>query len=105
MKVWGFYKDEGRLPRPAAVTEALTRVGYRHVALDLEHQTVQFDRSGVELDPGGIGKGYAVDRLIEVLKRHDVDAAFVSAGGSSIYGRERHLRSREAGFGRAALAS
>jgi FAD:protein FMN transferase len=86
MKVWGFYKDEGRLPRPAAVTEALFLVGYRHVVLDSEHQTVQFDRSGVELDPGGIGKGYAVDRVIEVLKRHDVDAAFVSAGGSSIYG-------------------
>ena len=48
--------------------------------------TVRFDRPGVELDPGGIGKGYAVDRMVEVLKRSGVEIALVSAAGSSIYG-------------------
>jgi thiamine biosynthesis lipoprotein len=41
---------------------------------------------GVRLDLGGIGKGYAVDRMIEVLKRHGIRAALVSGGGSSVYG-------------------
>ena len=49
-------------------------------------QTVYFDRAGVELDPGGIGKGYAVDRMVDVLKRNGVKIAFVAGSGSSIYG-------------------
>jgi FAD:protein FMN transferase len=85
MKVWGFYKGEGALPRPADVTDALTRVGHRHVRLDAAAQTILFDRAGVELDPGGIGKGYAVDRMVEVLRRSGIAVALVSAG-SSIYG-------------------
>jgi FAD:protein FMN transferase len=86
IKVWGFYKGEGALPRPADVTDALTRVGYRHVRLDPTARTIHFDRPGVDLDPGGIGKGYAVDRMVGILKRHRVRIALVSASGSSIYG-------------------
>jgi thiamine biosynthesis lipoprotein len=86
IKVWGFYKGEGVLPRPADVTDALTRVGHRHVRLDATAQTIQFDRPGVELDPGGIGKGYAVDRMVKILKGNGVRIALVSAAGSSIYG-------------------
>src|SRR6267154_3685433 len=59
MKVWGFYKGSGHLPHRPEVLAALGKVGYRHIRLDAGAQTVWFDRSGVELDPGGIGKGYA----------------------------------------------
>lgn len=86
MKVWGFYKDEGHLPRRDEVASALTRVGYGHVILDPGEKTVRFDRAGIELDPGGIGKGYAVDRMIAILRSRGVRAALVSAAGSSIYG-------------------
>jgi thiamine biosynthesis lipoprotein len=86
MKVWGFYKGEGALPRPSEVTDALTRVGHRQLRLDAAARTIHFDRPGMELDPGGIGKGYAVDRMVEILKRTGVHIALVSASGSSIYG-------------------
>lgn len=86
MKVWGFYKGEGALPRKGDVSGVLGRIGYRQVTLDPVTRTVRFNRDGVELDPGGIGKGYAVDRMVDVLKRHGVRAALVSAGGSSLYG-------------------
>ena len=86
MKVWGFYKGTGRLPHRAEILEALDRVGYRNVALDPRGQTVKFTRPGMELDPGGIGKGYAVDRMVDVLKQHGIRTALVSASGSSIYG-------------------
>ncbi len=86
MKVWGFYKGTGHLPHRAEVLAALTRVGYRHVRLDPQHMTVSFDRPGVELDPGGIGKGYAVDRMTAVLRAKGITSALVSGSGSSIYG-------------------
>ncbi|MCU1237425.1 MAG: ApbE family lipoprotein [Candidatus Solibacter sp.] len=86
MKVWGFYKGTGHLPHKPEIAAAMAKVGYRHVHLDPATQTVKFDRPGVELDPGGIGKGYAVDRMVEVLKRNGVTIALVAGSGSSIYG-------------------
>jgi thiamine biosynthesis lipoprotein len=86
MKAWGFYRGEGLLPQKAEIAQALRAVGYRHVHLDRSTQSVRFDLAGVELDPGGVGKGYAVDRVIDVLKREGVKIALISAGGSSIYG-------------------
>jgi thiamine biosynthesis lipoprotein len=86
MKVWGFYKGTGHLPHKAEVMAAMQSVGYQHVRLDSANQTVSFDRQGVELDPGGIGKGYAVDRMVDVLKEKGVTIALVAASGSSIYG-------------------
>jgi len=85
MKVWGFYKGSGHLPRKTEITGALSKVGYRNILLDSGGKTVRFARSGVELDPGGIGKGYAVDRMVDVLRRNGIDTALVSASGSSIY--------------------
>ncbi len=86
MKVWGFYRGTGRMPERPAVAGALEEIGYQKVVLDPEERTVRFTRAGVELDPGGIGKGYAVDRMVSVLKDNGVESAMVSAGGSSIYG-------------------
>jgi thiamine biosynthesis lipoprotein len=86
MKVWGFYKGTGHLPHRAEVAAALTKVGYRHIRLDPAAKTVRFDRPGVELDPGGIGKGYAVDRMVDVLRQKGVKSALVAGSISSIYG-------------------
>ena len=86
MKVWGFYKGTGHLPHRAEVQAAMGHVGYRHVRLDRAAMTVRFDKPGVELDPGGIGKGYAVDRMVDVLQKNGIQIALVSASGSSIYG-------------------
>jgi thiamine biosynthesis lipoprotein len=86
MKVWGFYKGTGHLPHHAEVAAALAKVGYQHMHLDPAAQTIWFDRAGVEMDPGGIGKGYAVDRMVDVLKQMGVKIALVAASGSSIYG-------------------
>jgi thiamine biosynthesis lipoprotein len=85
MKVWGFYKGSGHLPHRAEVRGSLTKVGYRNILLDAVNRTVRFARPGVELDPGGIGKGYAVDRMVDVLRRDGIASALVSASGSSIY--------------------
>ena len=86
MKTWGFFRGGGRLPTDAEIEEARARVGYAHVVLDPARRTVRFDRPGIELDLGGIAKGYAVDRVVALLRREGVAAALVSAGGSTIYG-------------------
>jgi len=86
MKVWRFYKGSGHLAHKAEVMAALTKVGYRHIHLDPAQQNVKFDRDGVDLDPGGIGKGYAVDRMVDVLRKNGIKIALITGSYSSIYG-------------------
>lgn len=86
MKVWGFYKGSGRLPHRAEIRTALNQIGYQNVELDAVHHTVRFKKAGMSLDPGGIGKGYAVDKMASVLRKNGITSALISGGGSSIYG-------------------
>jgi thiamine biosynthesis lipoprotein len=86
MKAWGFFGGEGRMPSDEALAAARHHVGPAHVILNATDRTIAFDELGVELDLGGIAKGYAVDRVVGLLKGRQVAAALVSAGGSTIYG-------------------
>lgn len=85
MKASGFFNDTGRLPQHDEVVRALSKVGYRHVILDEQNSSVRFAQEGMELDPGGIGKGFAADKMAEILRRAKVYSALISAGGSTIY--------------------
>jgi thiamine biosynthesis lipoprotein len=85
MKAWGFFEGDRRVPGAGELADARRRVGFQHVLLDPARHTVRFDVDGVELDPGGIGKGYAVDRVVSLLRQRSVTTALVSAGGSTIY--------------------
>jgi thiamine biosynthesis lipoprotein len=81
----GFMYDFRARERPAedAIRAALPAVNYRHLALDPEALTVRFLHPDVRIDLGGIGKGHAVDRGIEILKARGIDHAMVNAGGDS----------------------
>ena len=86
MRAWGFLGGGRRVPSPDQIHDALALVGYRHVKLNPRNRTVHFDRRGVEIDPGGVGKGYAVDGMVEVLRSRGIRNALVAASGSSIFG-------------------
>lgn len=84
MKAWGFFDKKGRVPDSGELQSVMSRVGYQHVTTNDKTHSVRFDRAGVEIDLGGIAKGYAVDRAAAVLKAAGVSSAFISSGSSSI---------------------
>lgn len=86
MKVWGFYGDGGRVPDADELAQARLRTGMHLVELDEAHCTVRFAHKGVSLDFGAIGKGYAVDEAIRVLREAGVERAFLHGGASTMYG-------------------
>jgi FAD:protein FMN transferase len=86
MRVWGFFGGGRHVPSPEQIRDVLELVGYQHVQLNARKRTVEFDRRGVEIDPGGVGKGYAVDRMVEILHTRGFQNALVAASGSSIFG-------------------
>jgi thiamine biosynthesis lipoprotein len=85
MRAWGFFRGQGRVPTRGELVKVIESIGYRHVHLDAERREVRFDRQGIELDLGGIAKGYAVDRAVAILRENGVTAALVSSGASSLY--------------------
>ena len=85
VRAWGFFTPRPAQPAPGALAAAKARVGFAKVTLDDASQTVSYSIDGIELDPGGIGKGYAVDRAVDVLRRLGISSALVSAGGSTLY--------------------
>ena len=65
--LWHRCKAEGRLPDEDEIATALACSGMRHVRLDPGERTVAFDRPGVGLNFGAIGKGYALDQCAALL--------------------------------------
>jgi FAD:protein FMN transferase len=81
----GYLYDYRRHIKPSdeAIAQALPAVSYRHVILDPKAHSVRFTQPGVRIDLGGIAKGWAVDRGIEILRAGGVEHAFVTAGGDT----------------------
>jgi thiamine biosynthesis lipoprotein len=83
-RAWGFFTREGRVPADAEIEDARAVTGMAHVRLDAARGAVSFDRPGVEVSFGAIGKGYALDRMAGVLRGHGARRALLSAGHSSV---------------------
>lgn len=83
-KAWGFIGGSGSMPPPEVLAAARTCVGWHHVHLDESKRTVEFDRPGVFLDPGAIGKGYALDRATELLREAGIECALFHGGTSTV---------------------
>ena len=81
--VWGFLKRQGRIPHISEIEQARSLVGSEKLLLDRQSRTIRFDRPGIEINLGSIGKGYALDRLRSLLDNR-VQTALLSAGSSSI---------------------
>lgn len=70
-------------PTDAQIAAALPGINFRHLILDEQAGTIRFARDGVRVDLGGIGKGHAVDRSIDLLRARGITHAIVTAGGDS----------------------
>jgi thiamine biosynthesis lipoprotein len=85
MRAWRFVGGCGALPDPAALASARAAVGFGHVHLDADASTVWFARAGMGIDLGAAGKGFAVDRAVDVLQAHGVARALLHGGTSSVH--------------------
>ncbi len=85
VNLWGFTQDwdrsgVGRIPAPASLHPLIEEP--REIILDRPSQTARLSSATVEVDLGGIAKGYIVDRVVEILKEHEIERALVDAGGN-----------------------
>jgi thiamine biosynthesis lipoprotein len=86
IKAWGFFCGPRRVPADSEIRQVLQRVGMRHVVLDPAQPSVRFARPGLEINLGSIGKGYALDRAAELLRRDwKIRSGVLHGGHSSVY--------------------
>jgi thiamine biosynthesis lipoprotein len=85
VRAWGFFTSQPQRPPAADAAAAKATAGFDKVTLDDRARTIAFAADGLEIDPGGIGKGYAVDRAVSVLRERGITSALVSAGGSTLF--------------------
>ena len=80
---WGFKERKPRVPAPEVLAAARERVGFHFVSLG-QDRTVSFRSRGLQINFGGVGKGYALDRGASSLRARGIDTALLSSGFSSV---------------------
>jgi thiamine biosynthesis lipoprotein len=86
VRLWRFARKRKVLPTPAEIAEARAAVGWQKLRLDSRARTVTLLVPNMRLDLGSIGKGYAADAALRILKGRGIDRALVAASGDIAVG-------------------
>ncbi|MBN1916903.1 MAG: FAD:protein FMN transferase [Verrucomicrobia bacterium] len=85
--LWGFGPKSPALPTKVpsdeAIADAIANVGHEHIVIDANSKRAYRDTEGVEVDLGGIAKGYAVDQVLKALQAKGIKDALVEIGGET----------------------
>ncbi|MCW5939985.1 MAG: FAD:protein FMN transferase [Fimbriimonadaceae bacterium] len=81
VRLWRESRRSGSLPETSALEEARSRVGWRQIRLDSTTRTAEISQPGIQVDLGGIAKGFACDQAILAMAAQGVGRAMVEAGG------------------------
>ena len=84
LATWGFRGEVAGRPDERTIADALDRVGFQHVLLNARERSVYFERQGMRLDLGGVGKGFALDVACDVLLSAGIACALIHGGTSTM---------------------
>ena len=79
LSAWGFTTQTKQVPEEGQIASLLQNVDYGRISLEGDRLTVP---DGMQQDMGAVGKGYAGDLVIEVLKEYGVESALINLGGN-----------------------
>jgi thiamine biosynthesis lipoprotein len=74
---------EGKSPSASQVAQAKQDIDFRAIRLNPDTRSISFDKPGLQIDLGGIAKGYAMDRAVNILRKKGITSAVVAAGGDT----------------------
>ncbi|MFB6097697.1 MAG: FAD:protein FMN transferase, partial [Salinibacter sp.] len=83
-ELWAQARRSGQLPDSSALQRAGARVGWRKVDLNPARRTVRLRADSMQLNLGGIAKGYILDRALDTLSDEGIDRAMIEAGGDLV---------------------
>ncbi len=77
--LWQIGTEEQHIPKRSEIKQAKSLIGYDRIKMDGNHISLG---KGMRIDLGGIGKGYAADRVVEIMQAHGVERAIIALGGN-----------------------
>lgn len=84
--LWRAARRSGAIPTQEAIAEALAHGGWKHLQFDHAQREITCLIDNMQLDFGGIGKGFAADEAMIVLKQHGYPRALIDLGGDIAVG-------------------
>ena len=81
-ELWKIGSKENLLPDKSKIESALKCTGYEKIQVDRKNSTVSFNSDCLELDFGAIGKGYAVDEVVKIVRSHGIKKGLINFGGN-----------------------
>src|SRR5215475_6870136 len=86
VRLWRFSRKRKTLPTTQELAAARAAVGWKNLRLDPQARTAMLLVPNMRLDLGGIGKGFAADEALKILKGRGIDRALVAASGDIAIG-------------------
>ncbi|MCW1923587.1 FAD:protein FMN transferase [Luteolibacter arcticus] len=80
-KLWRESRRQHRLPAADDLAKAREASGWQHVTWDTSASTILLTKPGMQLDLGGIAKGFAADRMLAVMTKAGFPRTCIAAGG------------------------
>ncbi len=84
--LWRKSRQQGRLPSPDTLAVLQNRVGWPLIVLNEEEQSILLKAPGMQIDMGGIAKGYILDEALQSLRQSGIQSALIEAGGDIVVG-------------------
>jgi thiamine biosynthesis lipoprotein len=84
VQMWRHATRKGIFPSKQEIAEALSKTGYRKLKMDPSQRKVLLTQKGMRLDIGGLGKGFAAEEAVKVLKHFGIKSAMMDAGGKIV---------------------
>ena len=86
VKLWRKARKTGIFPGKDSLKAALQKTGYQYLHLDTLHHSVWLEQPGMQLDVGGLGKGFVAQAALDLLAEYGFHTAMVNAGGKIVTG-------------------
>lgn len=83
-QLWRRMKRQKQLPTPTQISDAKAKIGIEKIVFNKVNQSVMLETKGMRLDFGGIGKGFAEDEMMKILKQNGIKSALIEAGGNIV---------------------
>ena len=86
IELWKNARAKQVIPSQSAITAAMRRIGFDKLEIDTANRQVRLLRPNLQLDLGGLAKGYIVDQALIEIKKAGIESACIEAGGDFVVG-------------------
>jgi len=89
VSLWHINTSSPHVATQSEIEALLPLVDYKNIVLNTEKKSVRFLKEGMEIDFGGIAKGFAADEVVKICKKHKIKKAVIDLGGNIyVYGKK-----------------